>query len=141
MQDRTFITQKMIHIQANITMRFLRLIIGLFLVLIPVTKGHSASYTSVKTKALQGLQVAKGEVKDNLYDEFALIEMQEKSTTVVVDHGGDSDSKTLHCGSDFFLFKNPIFFQNILSGQYGYPKPAILSRPRFILYHSLMIPF
>lgn len=118
-----------------------RILIGLLLVILPATQSRSNEISVANSNGLQQSQVAASQVKENLYPEFALIETQEKASDVAT---GDVDSQ------DFGGWLPPFFdrhhFQNLfwlkeLSTYSGYTLSIAASLPRYILYHSLIIPF
>lgn len=122
-------------------MGILRVIIGLLLVILPTTQSRSNEVRVAGPNGLQQSQVATSEVKENLYLESALVEIQEKATGITADDGDHDDFTALL--NSFFGTHN---FQNLhYLGRCGiqvrHSLAATASIPRYILYHCLIIPF
>ncbi|SDF92113.1 hypothetical protein SAMN04487996_113198 [Dyadobacter soli] len=122
-------------------MGIVRILIGLLLVILPIThqKSHAARVTS--SDGLQQSQVAASEVKENLYHDFALVETQEKASDIVAEDAGNQGfASLLHSFSEIYDFLKLLWPQG-RSAQTDHSPAGLSAIPRYILYHCLIIPF
>ncbi|MBO9616939.1 MAG: hypothetical protein J7619_29910 [Dyadobacter sp.] len=124
-------------------MSCIRILFGILLVILTTTGTQSLGHPAVVSmKDSSGCQaIGKSPDKDNYYQEAAMLEVQENTSSVSKEKRDNQDFNTLTG-----LFSRYLSFVFRADGDPGVSVAAprlvlVRSLPRYILYRSLIIPF